>query len=86
MFAQSPDQRLFEQTTADFLEQHHPIGRARELAAAESVFDPGLWREAAALGWTSLLVPEEAGGGSVSGNGLADGPFRDVRRGTGSRR
>ena len=72
MFAQSPDQRLFEQTTADFLEQHYPIGRARELAAAESTFDPGLWREAAALGWTSLLVPEEAGGGSVSGNGLAD--------------
>ena len=30
------------------------------------------WRRAAELGWTSLLVPEELGGGSVSGDGVAD--------------
>ncbi len=72
MFAQSPDQQLFEQVTVSFLDAHYPIGRARELAAAESTFEPGRWREAAALGWTTPLVPEDAGGGCVSGNGLAD--------------
>jgi alkylation response protein AidB-like acyl-CoA dehydrogenase len=72
MFAQSPDQLLFEQVTASFLDAHYPIGRGRELAAAESTFEAGRWREAAALGWTTPLVPEAAGGGSVSGNGLAD--------------
>jgi alkylation response protein AidB-like acyl-CoA dehydrogenase len=30
------------------------------------------WQRAAELGWTSLLVPEELGGGNVSGDGVAD--------------
>ena len=30
------------------------------------------WQRAAELGWASLLVPEELGGGSVSGDGVAD--------------
>src|SRR5208282_6210952 len=72
MFAGSSDQQLFEQVTADFLDKHYPLGHGRALAGQESVFDPGRWREAAALGWTTLLIPEEAGGGSISGNGLAD--------------
>ena len=37
-----------------------------------SAFDPQWWTRAAELGWTSLLVPEELGGGSVSGNGVED--------------
>jgi alkylation response protein AidB-like acyl-CoA dehydrogenase len=72
MFAESPEQQLFGQVTADFLDKHHPIGNGRALAAGDRSFEPGLWREAATLGWTTLLVPEDAGGGSVSGNGLAD--------------
>ena len=35
-------------------------------------FEPAWWRRAAELGWTALLVPEELGGGSVSGDGVAD--------------
>jgi len=72
VFAQSADQRLFEQATADFLDKHYPLGHGRVLAGQESASEPGRWREAAALGWTTLLVPEQAGGGSISGNGLAD--------------
>jgi alkylation response protein AidB-like acyl-CoA dehydrogenase len=72
MFAGSSDQQLFEQVTADFLDKHYPLGHGRALAGQEPAFDPGRWREAAALGWTTLLIPEEAGGGSISGNGLAD--------------
>ena len=48
------------------------MARVRALAAEASTFEPARWREAAQLGWTTLLVPEAAGGGSISGNGLAD--------------
>ena len=72
MFAETEDQQLFESATRRFLETHVPIDGLRELAGQSTTFDPSLWREAARLGWTTLLVPEEAGGGSISGNGLAD--------------
>ena len=72
MFADTDDQQLFESATARFLESHYPIERVRELADHGTTFDPVLWRRAGELGWTTLLVPEQAGGGSISGNGLSD--------------
>jgi alkylation response protein AidB-like acyl-CoA dehydrogenase len=44
----------------------------RDLHAANTSFDTEGWRRAAELGWAGLLVPEELGGGSVSGDGVAD--------------
>src|SRR5437868_3122026 len=35
-------------------------------------FDEKYWRRGLDLGWTSLLVAEEHGGGSISGDGLVD--------------
>ena len=72
MFADTPDQQLFESGTRRFLEANFPVSRLRELADAPSAFEPAVWRKGAALGWTTLLVPERAGGGSISGNGVAD--------------
>ena len=72
MFAETEDQELFERATARFLETHYPMTRVRALAAEVTTFEAARWREAAQLGWTTLLVPEAAGGGSISGNGLAD--------------
>lgn len=72
MFAETEEQQLFEDATRRFLQAHYPIARVRALADAQTTFDPALWAEAATLGWTTLLVPEAAGGGSISGNGLAD--------------
>ena len=72
MFADGQELHLFSSTTQRFLESHYPVGRVRELAREDSTFDAALWREGAELGWTSLLVPESAGGGSITGNGLAD--------------
>ena len=72
MFAETQDQQVFASTTKRFLDAHYPISKVRELATEETAFDPQLWREAAALGWTALLVSEDAGGGSISDNGLAD--------------
>ncbi len=72
MFAQTDDQQVFERTSVRFMETHYPVEHVREMARAESVFEPERWTQGAELGWTTLLVPESAGGGSISGNGLAD--------------
>jgi alkylation response protein AidB-like acyl-CoA dehydrogenase len=42
------------------------------LAENPDGFDRGWWQRGAELGWTSLLVDERRGGGSVSGAGLRD--------------
>ncbi|MEB4210556.1 acyl-CoA dehydrogenase family protein [Mycobacterium sp. 94-17] len=68
----SPEKVLFTSTTQAFLEKEAPLRRVRELHAAGTSFDPAWWHRAADLGWTSLLVPEELGGGSVSEDGFAD--------------
>ncbi|ORV16678.1 acyl-CoA dehydrogenase family protein [Mycobacterium celatum] len=68
----SPEKILFASTTQAFLQKEVPLSRVRELHAAGISFDRDWWRRAAELGWTGLLVPEELGGGSVSGDGVAD--------------
>ena len=68
----SPEKILFASTTQAFLQKEVPLSRVRELHAQDVSFDPSWWRRAAELGWTALLVPEELGGGSVSGDGVAD--------------
>jgi alkylation response protein AidB-like acyl-CoA dehydrogenase len=68
----NPEVLLFASTTQSFLEKEASLSRLRELHAAGTSFDHGWWRRAAELGWTSLLVPEELGGGSVSGDGVKD--------------
>ncbi len=70
--AANPERLLFASTTQSFLEKEASLSRLRELHAAGTSFEPDWWRRAAELGWTSLLVPEELGGGSVSGDGVGD--------------
>jgi alkylation response protein AidB-like acyl-CoA dehydrogenase len=67
------DQQLFRETTQKFLETSTPLTVVREIAAQNpDGFDRGWWRRGAELGWTSMLVPEDLGGGSVSGAGVMD--------------
>jgi alkylation response protein AidB-like acyl-CoA dehydrogenase len=68
----SPEKILFTSTTQAFLQKEAPLRRLRELHAAGVSFDPAWWQRAAELGWAGLLVPEELGGGSVSGSGVTD--------------
>jgi len=70
--AANPEVLLFASTTQSFLEKEASLGRLRELHEAGTSFEPDWWRRAAELGWTSLLVPENLGGGSVSGDGVRD--------------
>ena len=66
------DQRLLQSATAEFLEKSCPVSATRALHEAGRSFDRETWRRGAELGWASLIVPEELGGGSVSGEGLVD--------------
>jgi len=70
--ATNPEVLLFASTTQSFLEKEAPLSRLRELHAAGTSFDTDWWPRAAELGWTSLLVPDDLGGGSVSGSGVRD--------------
>jgi alkylation response protein AidB-like acyl-CoA dehydrogenase len=70
--AASPERLLFASTAQAFLEREGSLERVRELHASGESFDAGWWRRAAELGWASMLVPEDLGGGSVSGDGVAD--------------
>jgi alkylation response protein AidB-like acyl-CoA dehydrogenase len=67
------DQELLRDTSARFLADHAPLSLQRKALRHDPAgFAPDYWRQGAELGWTMLLVGEEAGGGSVSGRGVAD--------------
>ena len=68
----TPEQAFFHGTTRQFLDDKVPTSLLRELRNDPAGFGRDFWRQGADLGWTSLLVPEADGGGSVSGQGLAD--------------
>lgn len=66
------DQQVFVETTRRFLEAELPLPAVRQLEHEPDGFDRPTWGRGAELGWTSLLVPEVDGGGSLSDHGLAD--------------
>jgi alkylation response protein AidB-like acyl-CoA dehydrogenase len=66
------EQDFFRSSIRKFLEAEVPLTVVRELYENPDGFDPGWWRQAAELGWTSLLVPAEMGGGTLSGHPVAD--------------
>jgi alkylation response protein AidB-like acyl-CoA dehydrogenase len=66
------EQEFFQETTARFLEDQAPVDTLRALRNDPIGFVPEYWRRGAELGWTSLLVSEAHGGGSISGHGLVD--------------
>jgi alkylation response protein AidB-like acyl-CoA dehydrogenase len=68
----TPDQELLRDTTRKFLHATVPLTAVRALTENPAGFDRGWWQRGAELGWTSLLVAERRGGGSISGAGLRD--------------
>ena len=66
------DQELFRDTTARLLSELVPVSELRRLRDDPAGFDADYWRRGAELGWTSLLVSEDLGGGSIGGQGLVD--------------
>jgi alkylation response protein AidB-like acyl-CoA dehydrogenase len=68
----TPEQEFFRATTARFLEDRMPFDELRRRREDPAGFDVEFWRQGADLGWTSLLVDEAHGGGSISGKGTVD--------------
>lgn len=66
------DQEFFRDTTRRFLEAEMSLPAVRALADHPDGFERSWWAQGAELGWTSMLVPEAYGGGSLAGDGLLD--------------
>lgn len=79
-FVLNESERLLQATAREFLTQHAPLARVREMLGIHpGARQPGtgpaarawlgdLWQQAAALGWMELALPESAGG---AGGGAA---------------
>ena len=68
----SDDQEFFRETTERFLTEHLSPEELRRMRHDKAGYQPDYWRRGSELGWTSLLVAEEHGGGTISGAGLVD--------------
>jgi alkylation response protein AidB-like acyl-CoA dehydrogenase len=68
----SEEQELFLDTTRRFLTANWSTTTVRRFIGNPVAFDAALWLQGAELGWTSMLVPEQWGGGTISGRGVCD--------------
>jgi alkylation response protein AidB-like acyl-CoA dehydrogenase len=66
------DQAFFRDTTARYLADRAPVAEVRRLRDDPAGCTPSFWKGGAELGWTSVLVSEEQGGGSISGAPVVD--------------
>src|ERR1700689_3341344 len=68
----SDEQVALIETTRKFLDRDMPSSEAHAMADDQRPLPRHYWEQAAELGWTSMLVPEPLGGGSLSGRPVAD--------------
>lgn len=66
------EQRLLLEASTQFIEDTFPLSRIREFAEGGPAAGPAERAAAAELGWFAMFVPEQHGGGSVSGDPVAD--------------
>lgn len=72
LFDTTSEQEFFRATTAKFLSTRVPAETLRRLRGDDHGFEDEYWRRGAELGWTSLLVGADSGGGTISGRPIAD--------------
>lgn len=70
--ALSPDQKLFQASARGHLEKQYSLEGIRAMGEGDPRWNRDWWQKAAELGWAATIVPEELGGGSVSGDGVRD--------------
>jgi len=75
------DQEMLRAATAGFVQSACPLTRIRELGETGADVGADYVRSGAELGWFAMLVPEEQGGGSVSGHGVLDAVILAEERG-----
>ncbi|MDD3446957.1 MAG: acyl-CoA dehydrogenase family protein, partial [Zavarzinia sp.] len=64
-FAFTEDQAMIRDAARGWLADFAPPAHVRQVMATAEGYDPALWAEVAAMGWTGLIVPEEAGGSGL---------------------
>ena len=74
------EQEFFIETTEKYLLARVPVAELRALRDDPVGFARDYWVQGAELGWTSLLVSEDNGGGSISERPLGDllGPINGI--------
>jgi alkylation response protein AidB-like acyl-CoA dehydrogenase len=77
----TPDQRLLLDASKRFIEKECPLAAVRDRVFENEEYAAGYRHQAGELGWYSLLVPEEMGGGAVSGNRVIDAALVAYERG-----
>jgi alkylation response protein AidB-like acyl-CoA dehydrogenase len=71
-FAFGEEQDLLRQSTRRFLDDRQSLAARQARLEDTEVFDRADWRAAAELGWTSMLIPPDYGGGSVTDQPIVD--------------
>lgn len=77
----SPEQGLLRDATARYIEDVCPMSALRDMANGATSLASGYLAKGAELGWFAMLVSDEHGGGSVSGDGLVDAALLSETRG-----
>jgi len=75
------DQRALLDVSARFMAEASPLELLRDPTARDAAFSAAYRKQGAELGWFSMLVPEELGGGSVTDNGMLDATLIAYTRG-----
>ncbi len=75
------DQRALLDVSARFMEETCPLQLLRDPDGRGPDFADAYRKQSAELGWFSMLVPEELGGGSLTDNGLLDATLIGYARG-----
>jgi alkylation response protein AidB-like acyl-CoA dehydrogenase len=75
------EQRALLDVSTRFMDDTCPLRVVREGSWKDDAFATSYRKQAAELGWYSMLVPESVGGGCVSGNGVLDAALIAYKRG-----
>ena len=65
-FTFSPEQQQLRDSVRGFLADKAPSSYVRSMIEDERGFSDEVWNQVVDLGWTSILVPEDAGGLGMS--------------------
>jgi alkylation response protein AidB-like acyl-CoA dehydrogenase len=68
----APEQRELRDASRRYLEKAASSAEVHRIALDSPPLDREYWAAVAQLGWGAMLVPEQAGGGTVSGHAVAD--------------
>jgi len=61
----SEEQSMLLDTAVEFFRDKSPVSKVRDLMLSDQGYEPDVWQEMVALGWTGLAIPEAHGGSDL---------------------